>query len=271
MPESHCPNPSGPCPDAASEHAGKLPWKIAGPSFVVPGTVGKNCALLQGMVDEVSLILFETEACLAYDETDLPPDLPGLGLTFHLHLPLDTDWSRGLDHAWRSLDGLLDKTAFLNPGRFVLHPPPDNLLAPLAERFRQRGVDPGRVLLENVRGHDLTGSWDLIRALGYGVCLDLGHVQAYSQHSLLLAPGLWGRVGMIHAHAPACTNGWDDRHLGLDHLDDQGRDLLRLALTSLDRDAVLTLEVFDLEGLARSLKLVRQWWGEWWKQWRTSP
>ena len=265
MPEPHCPSTSGRCPAAPREPAHGLPWKIAGPSFIVPGRVGKNCSLLQGLVDEAAVLLFETKACLDYDERDLPSSLADLDLGFHLHLPLDTNWDAGLDtgldRAWEPLAALLDKTAFLAPTAYVLHPPPDELLAPLAARFRDRGIDPGRVLLENVSGHDLLGAWDLAAELGYGVCLDLGHVQAYSQHSLLEARGLWDRVGMLHAYAP----GQNGLHRSLDELDPQGRDLLRHTLTRLDERATLTLEIFDLDGLTRSLELVAAWW----EQWRT--
>lgn len=262
MPDNHCSSSSGHSSAFPVASVTGLPWKTAGPSFVVRFPVGKNCATLAGLVDEVAVVLFETRGSLAYDETDLPPDLPDLDLSFHVHLPLDTDWSRP-EQAWSEQARLLDMTAYLSPACYVLHPPPDELMAALlpflAERFADKGVEPGRVLLENIGGRDPLAAWGLAGELGFGACLDLGHVQAYSQQALLAAEGLWDRVAMLHVSAPR----EGDRHASLEHLDQEGRNLLRLALERMRPGATLTLEIFDLDGLTRSLDLVRRWWEEW--------
>lgn len=95
---------------------------IAAPSWVVPDTLAANCRFLAGRVDEVGLLFFETKACLAYTRQDLPPDLAGLPLAWHVHLPLDLPWHDPEETA-RVCLALMDKAAFLGARRAVLHPP----------------------------------------------------------------------------------------------------------------------------------------------------
>ncbi|MGE4551688.1 MAG: cobamide remodeling phosphodiesterase CbiR [Desulfovibrionaceae bacterium] len=235
-----------------------LPWRIAAPSWVVPGGPGENCRLLarhRRFFDEVELLFFETRACLAYTEADLPADLARLGLSFHVHLPADLDWSRGAAGPAEVIAALAAKAAHLAPRAYVLHPPPDPaLLGPLARALAAAGLAPGDLLLENVRGHDLTAAWpDLVRH-GLSACLDLGHLLAYGQQRLLEIPDLWDRVRMLHCCAP----GPDGRHLGLARLDPAGRACLGRMLERLDPAATVAIEVFDLAECLDSRRVLAQ-------------
>ena len=121
----------------------EFPFSVAAPSFVLPAGAAENALFLADLFPEIGLLFFEADACLAYTEIDLPPTLAELPVSWHVHMPLDFDWSTGLDAVWRKIDGLIDKAAFLSPHAYVLHPPeaPDTLV-PLAARLRDKGVDP---------------------------------------------------------------------------------------------------------------------------------
>ena len=54
---------------------------MAAPSWVWPGTVGENCRRLGEVFDEVGILLFESAACMAYGEEDLPATLSELRIT----------------------------------------------------------------------------------------------------------------------------------------------------------------------------------------------
>lgn len=236
-----------------------LPFRLAAPSCVLPAGIAENCAALAGLVPEVGLALFETEACLAYSEADLPAWLADLPLFFHAHLPLDLPWSAGLEAALAAIEGLVRRIAFLSPWALVLHPPPDPGLLPEIARFVRRiGFDPAHLLVENVPGDDLTTAWPLIRESGLGVCLDLGHVLACGQERLLRLPGLWERVAMLHAYAPGGA-GPEPRHESLARLDGRGRALLDRLLSMLAPGRSVVLEVFDPTFLSQSLKCVAAW------------
>lgn len=96
---------------------------IAAPSFVWPETIAGNCARLQGLVDEVGLLFFESDSCMAYTEQDLPQALARSGLRFHVHLPLDLPWEAGAPAVWSIMAALRAKASFLRPWCHVLHPP----------------------------------------------------------------------------------------------------------------------------------------------------
>lgn len=240
-----------------SQSMTRLPFRarLAAPSFVWSGDIALNCHELQSIVDEVGLLLFEADSCLAYTEKDLPAWLAELSINYHAHLPLDLPWAEGLDAAWEKISGLVTKIAYLRPRAFVLHPPPDSAVWPeLARRFADLGVPARRVLLENVREDDLIGRWELLEACDFGVCLDLGHALAYNQGSLPTWPGLTERLGMLHLNAP----GPGGRHLGLDRLDEAGLRLLTNLLDRVKPETVLMIEVFSPAPFLRSLALVRR-------------
>ena len=244
----HSPFPTTPALCEAAK--AKISWPVAAPSFVRPAGIAENCAFLAGIVDEVGLCLFETEACLAYGPDDLPPGLAGLGLRFHVHLPLDLDWNDP-PACWAAVKALVDMTAPLAPHAFVLHPDAAAPPQEIARQFRAMGIAPERVLLENIKGQTLTDLWPGIIAAGLGVCLDTGHILAYSQQPLLELEGLWQRVRMVHLSAPDPAR--PSRHAGLTQLDRDGRKLLHTVLENLHESATVMIEVFDEPGLMTSL------------------
>ncbi|MDC0335865.1 hypothetical protein OAN24_03080 [Pseudodesulfovibrio sp.] len=256
-------NPAHPChlsvADAQKKHGVTFPFTVAAPSFVIPAGAAENSRFLADYFPEVCLLFFETEACLKYSEFDLPPDLADLSVSWHVHLPLDLPWGDGLDVVWDKLSRLMDKTAYLAPRAWVLHPPTEpDMLIPLAARFRDAGVDPASILLENVEESDLSAVWEEARTGGYSTCLDLGHILAYGQHSLLDLPGLWETVRMLHVYAP--KNG--GTHTGLGNLDDEGKQLLHNMLGNFQGDT-LTLEVFDETEILDSLDRFGDWFSAW--------
>lgn len=277
---------SGFCSRSRLKHA-----RIAAPSFVWPADVGENCRRLEPLVDEVGLLFFQSEACLAYTEHDLPPWLAETGLGFHVHLPLELPWGEGPEQVWEIVAGLRRKAAFLRPWAFVLHPPearadlagqpricppPGNGVASrqsfdslrdfvrLWDQGREQRQEhgsgrPEELLLENTRENDLVDSWPLIQSSNLGICLDLGHLLVHGQQTHRL-PGIWPRVRMVHLSAPG-TFGADGRprdgHRSLTELDHRGRSLLEEILGRIRPDCVLMLEVFEPEGFMESLNMLR--------------
>ncbi len=236
----------------------EMPWRVAAPSFVIPAGVAENCRVLDGLVDEISLLFLEAAACLDYGPDDLPPWLAGLSLTCHVHLPLDLDWSQGPEGPLDVCLALAAKAAFLSPRSFVLHPPPDlGMLPEAAARWKKDG--PGApLLLENTELHGPAALAGPARAGGLGLCLDLGHAMAYG-HEPAAESADFGQVGMLHLSAP----GRGDEHLPLDQLSPAGREMLRRWLARLSPSAVVTVEVFALDGLVRSLDCLISWTREW--------
>jgi hypothetical protein len=248
---------------------------LAAPSWIWPGTAAENARRLAAARDrfslplaECGLLLLKTDACLNYGPDDLPGATRPGGLSYHLHLPLDLPWEAGMDAVHGVLERLLEATRHLDPGSLVLHPPVDPaLLPPLAEVMDRLGVARKRLLLENTRDCDLVDLYCELKGLGFGVCLDLGHVLAYHQERVLDLPGLGDRVGMLHLSAPLREHGsWIDAHAGLERLDARGRAVLKRMLELAPAGAVIMLEVFNEADLASSAAQLSSWsdgWGLW--------
>lgn len=232
--------------------------RVAAPSFCIPDTVAANCRALAGTFSEVALLFFETRGCLAYTEDDLSPDLADIGLDYHVHLPLDLPWEQGVPAVWEVVRALMEKSAYLNPRCWVLHPPVTGAeLEALVDFWTAAGHAPRDLLLENTEDSDLTAVADVIITRGCSLCLDLGHVLAYNQR-LPLDEEMWARVRMLHVYAP----GEGSRHRPLPELPSEGQRLLREFLVKAPQ-ATVTLEVFEEQGLLDSalllVSLMRRW------------
>jgi len=237
----------------------KLPWTLAAPSCVLPAGVAENCAFLAPGFDEIALAFFETQACLAYTEQDLPPGLAHLPVSWHIHLPLDLPWGAGAGRVAEITLALLEKVAHLSPHAFVLHPPQaaqeaPGLLAGLARRLESAGVAPARVLVENISGRDLARLWPVVESAGFGVCLDLGHMLVHGQEDFLDLPGLSARTRMVHLNAPDPQK--PARHASLALLSGAGLRLCRRLVETLAPGGVVVLELFNAQALSESLRVL---------------
>lgn len=229
------------------------PYVLAAPSWVWPGSIYENCEKLAGVFPEVGLLFLETRPCLGYGRNELPPELADLPFSYHVHLPLDLDWRSGAKGVFQTVAALAEKISFLAPRAYVLHPPPvpaderRSLLLDLAGHWRESGLDPGVLLLENTEHAGPVELLALAAESGNGLCLDLGHIMAY-EHALPPMAELADRVGMLHLSAP----GPNAEHLSLLELNGEGVRLMRGLIGSAGRDAVLMLEIFDPESLFES-------------------
>jgi hypothetical protein len=231
------------------------PWRLAAPSCVLPAGITENCAFLAQQFDEIGLAFFETEACLAYTEQDLPPELAQLPVSWHIHLPLDLPWAAGVDRVAETVALLAARVAHVAPWHFVLHPPREpETLAKLARRLQAFGIAPARVLVENIAGRDLARHWHVIEATGLGVCLDLGHMLAHGQQDFLDLPGLAVRTRMVHLNAPDPLK--PSRHASLSVLDQAGLALCERLLCTLAPGGVVMLELFSENALLDSLRVL---------------
>lgn len=239
--------------------------RLAAPSWVIPGTILENCLFLSGRVDEVGLCFFEAESCLAYGAGDLPPMLSSLPLSWHVHLPLDLDWTIPTRAAGQAIR-LMDKVAFLGARRAVLHPPPassgrerEKLLSGFVACWKDSGREPSDIFLENTRQCPLVDIEEWLSQNSLHVCLDMGHLLKYKQEELLERPGIMRRVAMLHANAVDLKNKALGRHVSLRHLDGPGMDIGRRVCRVLPEDAVLMLEFFSWPEIEESVPILSGW------------
>lgn len=249
-------------------------FRIAAPSWVIPGTVQDNCRFLRGKVAEVGLLFMEADASLAYGRQELPPELAALGLSFHVHLPVDLPWNDGGGAVAAVCLALMEKVRFLGAERAVLHPPPAGpgtspvcreALAAFAEAWQHAGRRVNDVLLENTRENSLLSLGDLFHGNRFGICPDLGHILAYGQFEIVdMLAGLpeRGRPRMLHCNAPGPGlpgKAPKSAHCPLDTLDASGRAVGEALCRSLAANGVIMVELFDWDHIVRSLPVVAGW------------
>ena len=246
-----------------------MPQTIAAPSWVMAGSIYENCVFLEQKVDEVGLLFFETDACLAYTKDDLPPALASLDLSYHVHMPLDLPW-QAPEHVVEIVLALMEKVQFLNVTKAVIHPPitqgaagiqphaAQSAVRHLLQAWQDAGYAPNTLLLENIEGVDLTEYIPLLTKFACGLCIDTGHMIAYGQDDLLVHPAIWDFLQMVHLNAPAdmTTRKGRSKHASLTALDERGRTLVRNVLTRCKPDTVLMYELFSWEHILSSRTVV---------------
>lgn len=244
-------------------------FRLAAPSFVLPGDVAANGRFLAGRVDEVALCFFETQACLAYTRADIPSDLAtlpgrdGAPLRWHVHLPLDLPWPPDRNAAAcrdtaRLALRVLHRAEHLAPRCAVLHAPagsPDQqrrMLTAFIEVWRRHCSVP--LLLENTEHCDvLSLGENFLFAQGAAFCLDVGHAMGYAQATLLRS-SLPARARMIHWSAP----GKGDAHAALSAWTSAQRRTAEALAGILPPSATHVLELFSWQRLQASLPILNE-------------
>lgn len=252
---------------------------IAVPSWVKPGTVADNATFLAGKVAEVGLCCFEWQASATMEEADLPASLATLPLRWHVHLP--TDLSVDGQEAAREALAVWKRVAFLHPRVAVLHLPPFangaglTWLRHFMALWRQEGLAPELLAVENVRGASPLDYGPDLWKLGVSFCLDVAHAIAYAQEHLWNGDAFscqcMQRLRLSHWSAPGDPKpdgAPADRHLPLTECTPAQRASLLQAVSQLkplrryndSANRTVMIEVFDWENVLRSWPVLQELW-----------
>ncbi len=228
-------------------------FTLATTSYIWPANIWENCKKLEDIVDEVSILFFETDSCMLYDSKDLPINLTTLNLTYHIHLPLDLKWENGPDKVFNIVKKLVDKVEFLNPTGFVLHPPNSkkDLLYCLNLWFKKFAYP---IIIENTKDCDLLNVWEVIKDSPAGVCIDVGHLFKFSQQSILKLPEIWDKIEMLHLYGPA-----NKGHGSLSLLSQKQSLMVKEILNKVSNKTKIVIEVFSYKDLKESLDIFFRW------------
>jgi len=248
-------------------------FRLGTTSYIVPAPLLPNCRVLSAYVDDIELLLFESE-----DFSNMPSaaeiaDLQALALehdlTYTIHLPMDT-WLGDADPAVREASiercrRVIELCKPLEPFAYVLHCHADRgrsrQEAPSADMSRwlanhrlsiaallESGIEAKRIAVETL-AYPFAPVAELVRELGLSVCLDVGHllVAGYDleQHIEELMP----LTRVVHLHG---VEGGRD-HKGLSHWD---RARLRSLLAAAAGERVVTVEVFDEGDWVESMRIM---------------
>lgn len=247
-------------------------FRLGTPSYVYPAGVLPNVSALAGRVDDIELVLFESDngANMPSDRdlTQLAELAAAHDLTYTVHLPLDRQLGAADSTAGREACAefarVIRRTLPLRPRMYVMHlegiasaaAPADvaawreRVALWLPELIAAAG-GPDRLCVENL-------SWPfawceaLLAQYDLGVCLDTGHLELQGGNLADFWRRYGARVRVVHWHG-VCA-GRD--HQSLRYLPpDRVGELLDLWR---DFRGVVTLEIFNFNAMAESFKVLEQ-------------
>ncbi len=271
--------------------------RIGTTSYILPADILPNLNFLKDIVEDVELVLFESDEFSNLPTTDDVREMgriaDGAGLTFTVHLPLDAYPGAANENERRkSVDKwlrVMDLMEVLSPFGWVVHlnDPPGQIPYESASMAGTR--ETGDAARNPARKNPPWDNWlhqcektldELIsRTKPENLCIetlsyDFGRVfPLVVEKSCSVCMDI-GHLVMTGRDVPACMDAWLDRtriiHLhgvqsdGRDHVDLRHFDtrLLHGILSTLKRcnhkSRVLTVEIFSIEDLESSLSILRE-------------
>ncbi len=251
-------------------------FRLGSTSYVYPADLVTNARRLAGRVDDIELVLFETENFGSnFPTRDTLVELNEIagenGLTFTVHLPRDVNLNDELSYAQNRR--AVDATRALHPYAYVMHLDGRALMRDTsaanvarwhtqARRALEQVIawvgDAARVCVENVEAWDPAYFQEMVAELRASRCIDIGHFWVNQCDPLPHLVTHLPQTRVIHLH------GVDARdHSALTH---QPQAQLAAVLETLRRQnyrGVVTLEVFgesdfftSLETLERALEKI---------------
>jgi sugar phosphate isomerase/epimerase len=252
-----------------------FPFKLATTSYIYPDHIIPNVTTLAPFLDEVELVLFESEG-----QDNLPDDVQLSALinfslhqevNFNVHLPIDIFLGdKNEEVRFRGISivtKVIERTHCLKPSLYTLHfDLRDNngreetdietwrrRIIQSGEEILEYGIESNRISIETL-GYPFEWIEDIIKEFGFSICLDIGHILIYGQDLPLYLKKYLPNTSIIHLHG--FQNGID--HLGIDKLNGKTVDLILSHLQNYR--GILSIEVFSFDDLKRSLEILEKEW-----------
>ena len=253
-----------------------FPFKLSTTSYIYPDHILPNVAMLAPFLDEIELVLFESERHDNYPDDAQIKGLMSFCLRqdfgFNVHLPMDIflgDENKEIRTKGVSVvKTVTERTLRLNPSVYVLHFDLRNRdgreetdieawrsrLLRSVEEMAQNGIDLNRIAVETL-GYPFEWIEDIVEKSGFSICLDIGHILISGQDLKFYFYKYLPKTSIIHLHGS--EKGTD--HFGIDRLSES---TLQMILAHIrEYRGILSLEVFSIEDLKKSLITLEEKWG----------
>lgn len=248
-------------------------FRLGTTSYIIPDDILPNVRWLAPRIDDVELVLFESDAFSNLPSPEAVRELSDIAeehaLSYTVHFPLDVAFGHPDAEARRqSLDGCLrlaDRMEPLSPFAYVVHFTGDRRSQTPADDMR-RWLDGHRHALERLAGRvgarrlcaeTLEYPFDLVlpvvEELDLAVCLDIGHLMLMGRDVAAHFERLSGRTRIVHAHG--IIDGQDHKSLAACDAGVLSRLISGLAQRSGD-PAVLTMEIFSERDFHDSMRVM---------------
>ena len=256
---------------------GILPFRIGCTSYVFPHDILYNVRKLAPYVDDIELVLFESDDVCNFPDQSVIQELTDIALennlTYTVHFPTDRDaGSKNMNERLvflEQVEKIVGTTRNLHPYSYILHFQGIRSGAEREDITRWKeacyGVcericalpdsDPEKICVENLF-YPPAWHMDLVNEFGFSLCMDLGHfwVENDETWDTFFRDNL-PKTRVIHLHG--VCNGVDHISLKKNKKEDliNAMDILKCGYPH-----VVTLELFTIEDILQSLDSVHDIW-----------
>jgi len=254
---------------------GRFPFRLGTTSYILPDDLVPNVTYLADHVDDVELVLFESDELSNLPDEDAIATLATLAdehnLTYTVHLPLDIDLGSSeaavRQRSVAKCRRVIGLTKPLRPFAWLLHlyggPTNRETTANLdawtaalddsLKRLLDDGPASDTICVETL-AYPYEYVWDVVQRHDLSVCLDIGHILLNRYDLTAYLNAYLARCRVVHLHG--IRDGRDHRDIGA--LSEETLELILSRLHSAPaQQRVLTLEVFNQNDLIRSLDVLR--------------
>jgi sugar phosphate isomerase/epimerase len=255
---------------------GKFPFRLGAPSYVIPGDILANVKYLSGKVDDIEIVLFESDEIAALPDCKSVMELRSIArhddLTFTIHLPLDIrlgcpekrERQKSIGICLRIIERMLP----LSPFGFVLHCEREakkpSATADIAgwRKIIDESIDElmasglsSKMLCVETLDFPFEFIEPVIKERKLGICLDIGHILSNRLPAEDYIHRYFNETRIIHLHGV---------RKGKDHCDISAidRKFLSLLFQRFDGteafEKVVCLEVFNPIALDLSLSIMEE-------------
>ncbi|NTU96648.1 MAG: sugar phosphate isomerase/epimerase [Chlorobiaceae bacterium] len=259
----------------------RFPFRFGTTSYIIPADILPNVEYLKDKVDDIELVLFESD-----EYSNLPPaeDIRKLaslaadaGLTYSVHLPLDVYFGnedrKERDRSVRKCLRVIELCRTLPKSAYVMHfedgPGIDinkfgssdrfrfvnNIAASVTMLLRESGEESRMFCAENLN-YPFELVWPMVEELGLSVTLDVGHLEFYGFPVESHLDRYLSSTRVLHMHGT--LDGKD--HNSLAHMNPE---TLGMVIRSLEQDPVgdkvFTMEIFSEDDFLSSCEVMGAW------------
>jgi len=249
----------------------RFPFPLGTTSYIVPDDILPNVRQLATVVDDIELVVFESDEISNLPTPDVVEELRALAtshrLTYTLHLPMDAHLGHadaavrraGVDKCLRVMDRLRPARPVATVLHFQHETYPGEIPAADIPRWQTAlrtsvkdllatGIPPQDLCVETL-SYPFEWVEPIVFENNLSICLDVGHILLKGFELPRYLDRYWPHTRVVHLHG--ILDGHD--HRDLSGLDPRVLDPLMGRLCSSSNPPVVTLEVFSEADLVNSL------------------
>ncbi len=253
-----------------------FPFRVGCTSYVYPGDIEFNAALVAKCFDDIELVFFQSQDACNFPDKKTIQVLCDIAkkhsITYTVHFPIDKkagscDESERLGFI-KQVNDLMNLTQELNPFAYILHLEGihrnassfekstwQNQVLKTCEAIDSFAYDRrSKICVENL---DYPYTWhkDIVDRFGFSYCMDIGHLLLYNENIAEVAKSILHKTRVLHIHG-VCQ--------GKDHISLKNNELQSLVSPLRDSvrlfNGVATIETFSETDTFESLEVLKKIW-----------